>query len=63
MFNKIIDSAIANRLLVLLTLCVFIVTSVVVIPKLNLDAFPDVTNVKWLLIPKHQVWLPLKLSS
>ncbi|NMM39898.1 efflux RND transporter permease subunit [Pseudoalteromonas arctica] len=46
MFNKIIDSAIANRLLVLLTLCVLIVTSVVVIPKLNLDAFPDVTNVQ-----------------
>ncbi|MBB1300213.1 efflux RND transporter permease subunit [Pseudoalteromonas sp. SR44-8] len=46
MFNNIIDSAIANRLLVLLTLCVLIVTSVVVIPKLNLDAFPDVTNVQ-----------------
>ncbi|NNG41396.1 efflux RND transporter permease subunit [Pseudoalteromonas sp. NEC-BIFX-2020_002] len=46
MFNKIIDSAIANRLLVLLALCVLIAMSALVIPKLNLDAFPDVTNVQ-----------------
>ncbi|MCQ8878547.1 CusA/CzcA family heavy metal efflux RND transporter [Pseudoalteromonas shioyasakiensis] len=46
MFNKIIDSAIANKLLVLLALCVLIATSAMVVPKLNLDAFPDVTNVQ-----------------
>lgn len=46
MFNKIIDWAVTNRLLVLIALAVLIVSSIFLIPKLNLDAFPDVTNVQ-----------------
>ncbi|MBW8190924.1 CusA/CzcA family heavy metal efflux RND transporter [Neiella marina] len=46
MFNRIIDWAVANRLLVLIALIVIIVSSTFLIPKLNLDAFPDVTNVQ-----------------
>lgn len=46
MFDKIVNSAISNRLLVFITLCVFVALSAVLIPKLNLDAFPDVTNVQ-----------------
>ncbi|MFU2512001.1 efflux RND transporter permease subunit [Pseudoalteromonas sp. ASV78] len=46
MFNKIVNAAISNRLLVLLALCVLVAMSAMVIPKLNLDAFPDVTNVQ-----------------
>lgn len=46
MFNKIVNAAISNRLLVFLALCVVVAMSAVVIPKLNLDAFPDVTNVQ-----------------
>lgn len=46
MFNKIVNAAISNRLLVFLALCVLVAMSAVVIPKLNLDAFPDVTNVQ-----------------
>lgn len=46
MFNRIIDFAINNRLLILLALVVMIVSAIVIIPKLNLDAFPDVTNVQ-----------------
>lgn len=46
MFNRIVDWAILNRLLVLIALLTLIITSYFVIPKLNLDAFPDVTNVQ-----------------
>lgn len=46
MFNKIVNAAIGNRLLVFLALCVVAAISAIVIPKLNLDAFPDVTNVQ-----------------
>lgn len=46
MFNHIIDWSINNRLLVLLALIAAIASAVVTIPKLNLDAFPDVTNVQ-----------------
>jgi len=46
MFNRIIDWSINNRLLVLMVLVVLIVSAVITIPKLNLDAFPDVTNVQ-----------------
>ncbi|RCU51032.1 AcrB/AcrD/AcrF family protein [Corallincola holothuriorum] len=46
MFNRIIDWAVANRLLVLIALAVLIVSTIFLIPKLNLDAFPDVTNVQ-----------------
>ncbi|WP_394223259.1 efflux RND transporter permease subunit [Alteromonas gracilis] len=46
MFNRIIDWSINNRLLVLMLLVALIVNAVITIPKLNLDAFPDVTNVQ-----------------
>ncbi len=46
MFNKMIDWSINNRLLVIIALIVTIAASIMVIPKLNLDAFPDVTNVQ-----------------
>jgi len=46
MFNKMIDWSINNRLLVVIALIATIAGSIMVIPKLNLDAFPDVTNVQ-----------------
>ena len=46
MLNKIIDSGIENRLLVVLALLATMVGGALVLPKLNLDAFPDVTNVQ-----------------
>ncbi|MGI2207020.1 efflux RND transporter permease subunit [Shewanella baltica] len=46
MLQKLIETAIKNRLLVVLALFAMIVASVVMLPKLNLDAFPDVTNVQ-----------------
>ncbi|MCH8544301.1 MAG: CusA/CzcA family heavy metal efflux RND transporter [Alcanivorax sp.] len=46
MFHRLIDLAIANRLLVVVALLVLTVSAVLIIPKLNLDAFPDVTNVQ-----------------
>lgn len=46
MLNNIIDWSVRNRLLVLLGLGALVVSSVLVLPKLNLDAFPDVTNVQ-----------------
>ncbi len=46
LFNNITDWSVNNRLLVLLALVISIVAAVFVIPKLNLDAFPDVTNIQ-----------------
>lgn len=46
MFNKMIDFSVNNRLLVMLMLAATLVGSVFIIPQLNLDAFPDVTNVQ-----------------
>ncbi|PTA51469.1 CusA/CzcA family heavy metal efflux RND transporter [Shewanella morhuae] len=46
MLQKLIEAAIKNRLLVVLALLAMIVASVFMLPKLNLDAFPDVTNVQ-----------------
>ncbi|WP_444993878.1 efflux RND transporter permease subunit [Aliikangiella sp. IMCC44359] len=46
MFNRIVDWAVANRLLVVIALLTLIVSAYFIIPKLNLDAFPDVTNVQ-----------------
>ena len=46
MFIKIIDWSVQNRLFVVLALVAVIVGAVFTIPKLNLDAFPDVTNVQ-----------------
>jgi len=46
MLNKIIDMGVKNRLLVVLALIATLVGAVLLLPKLNLDAFPDVTNVQ-----------------
>jgi len=46
MLNKIIDIAVNNRLLVLLALIAGVFAAFLILPKLNLDAFPDVTNVQ-----------------
>ncbi|MBL4603795.1 MAG: efflux RND transporter permease subunit [Emcibacteraceae bacterium] len=46
MLNKLIDFGIINRFLVLLATLVLIASSVIILPSINLDAFPDVTNVQ-----------------
>ena len=46
MFNALIDWSVKNRLLVVIALLVFIGSSAIITPNLNLDAFPDVTNVQ-----------------
>jgi len=46
MLNKIIDFAVGNRLLVILALVASMIAAIVILPKLNLDAFPDVTNIQ-----------------
>ena len=46
MLNKLIDLGVQNRLMVVLALLAAMVAGVLILPKLNLDAFPDVTNVQ-----------------
>lgn len=46
MLNKLIDLSVQNRLMVVLALLATIVVGALVLPKLNLDAFPDVTNIQ-----------------
>lgn len=46
MLNAIIDGAVRNRLMVVLMLLAIGVSATMLLPKLNLDAFPDVTNVQ-----------------
>jgi len=46
MLNKLIDIGVENRLLVVLALIAILVGASLILPKLNLDAFPDVTNVQ-----------------
>ncbi len=46
MLNRIIDLGVRNRLLVVLALPAALVAGILILPKLNLDAFPDVTNVQ-----------------
>lgn len=46
MLFRLITWSVTNRLLVVMALLCLLVSSVVIIPKLNLDAFPDVTNVQ-----------------
>ena len=46
MLNKLIDWSVTNRLLVIIALVAFTASAFFIIPKLNLDAFPDVTNVQ-----------------
>ncbi len=46
MFSKLIDAAVNNRLLILMLLVGSMTYAAFVVPRLNLDAFPDVTNVQ-----------------
>ncbi|MFQ5487129.1 MAG: efflux RND transporter permease subunit, partial [Gammaproteobacteria bacterium] len=46
MLNKLIDVGVENRLLVVLALLAAVVGGILILPRLNLDAFPDVTNVQ-----------------
>jgi len=46
MLNKLIDIAVGSRLLVIIALLAMMVGATMILPKLNLDAFPDVTNVQ-----------------
>jgi len=46
MLPKLIDAAVNNRLLILMLLIGSMAYAMFVLPKLNLDAFPDVTNVQ-----------------
>ena len=46
MLQRLIEVAIRNRLMVALALIAIAIASVAMLPKLNLDAFPDVTNVQ-----------------
>lgn len=46
MLNRLIDWSVTNRLLVVIGLLALIASATLIIPKLNLDAFPDVTNVQ-----------------
>ena len=46
MFSRMIDWAVGNRLLVVIALAALMVSAYFLIPKLKLDAFPDVTNVQ-----------------
>jgi len=46
MLNKLIEFGITNRLVVVLALVAAIVGGSLILPRLRLDAFPDVTNVQ-----------------
>jgi cobalt-zinc-cadmium resistance protein CzcA len=46
MLNRLIDWSVANRLLLVVVLIAFCLSAFFIIPKLNLDAFPDVTTVQ-----------------
>lgn len=46
MLNRVTDWAVANRLLVVIALLALTASAIFIIPSLNLDAFPDVTNVQ-----------------
>ncbi|NOZ42414.1 MAG: efflux RND transporter permease subunit, partial [Alphaproteobacteria bacterium] len=46
MLNRLIDWSVTNRLLVVIALFAFTAAAFFIIPRVNLDAFPDVTNVQ-----------------
>ncbi|RUM54700.1 MAG: CusA/CzcA family heavy metal efflux RND transporter, partial [Methylococcus sp.] len=46
MLNRVIDWAVTNRLLVVIALLALMVSAIFIVPRLNLDVFPDVTNVQ-----------------
>lgn len=46
MLNRLIEWSVTNRMLVVTTVLAALIGSVLLIPRLNLDAFPDVTNIQ-----------------
>jgi heavy metal efflux system protein len=46
MLYRLIDWSVGNRLLIVITLLAITASAFLIIPRLNLDAFPDVTNVQ-----------------
>ena len=46
MLNRLIEIAVKDRLLIVLLLAGLVAASFLLLPKLNLDAFPDVTNIQ-----------------
>ena len=46
MLNRLIEWSVGNRILVVIAVLTALIASVFLIPKLNLDAFPDVTNIQ-----------------
>ena len=46
MLNRVIDWAVTNRLLVVIALLALMVSAIFIVPRLNLDVFPDVTKVQ-----------------
>jgi len=46
MLNKLIEISVCSRLLVVIALIAILFGGTMMLPKLNLDAFPDVTNVQ-----------------
>lgn len=46
MLNSLIERAVNHRLIVVFILMVSLLLAILIIPKLNLDAFPDVSNVQ-----------------
>ena len=46
MLNTIIDGSVRNRLMIVIVLAALAVGTFLLLPQLNLDAFPDVTNVQ-----------------
>ena len=46
MLNRVIDFSVKNRLLIILALFALAIGALLILPKLKLDAFPDVMNVQ-----------------
>lgn len=46
MLNKLIETSVSSRLLVVIALLAMLMGAGMIIPKLNLDAFPDVSNIQ-----------------
>ena len=46
MLNKLIEISVGSRLLIVLALIATLIGAAMIIPKLNLDAFPDVSNIQ-----------------
>ena len=46
MLNKLIEISVGSRLLIVLLLIATMIGAAMIIPKLNLDAFPDVSNIQ-----------------